>query len=211
MLNDFYLEQWALALSTLASPSMRCDNAPECTMWTYTTVNSQHQAWLQLLQLVLVCWEINLEVHPDWTGSSPSGYSGQPDAESSISTVSGHPGEHRATCRKDEVRKLLLMARGSFCGMCQISNCSEWLSVLRVLFQNKAEVWEEIEAKISTENEVPILKTSNKVSLQTVKHVLTWTQPQPFVSCYRKLLLFWRSWGESRGSWKVLACSMFMF
>lgn len=38
-------------------------------------------------------------------------------------------------------------------------------SVLRVLFQNKAEVWEEIEAKINAENEVPILKTSNKVLL----------------------------------------------
>lgn len=35
---------------------------------------------------------------------------------------------------------------------------------IRVLFQNKAEVWEEIEAKISAENEVPLLKTSNKVS-----------------------------------------------
>lgn len=42
------------------------------------------------------------------------------------------------------------------------------LSFLRVLFQNKAEVWEEIEAKINAENEVPILKTSNKVLLQTV-------------------------------------------
>lgn len=36
----------------------------------------------------------------------------------------------------------------------------------RVLFQNKAEVWEEIEAKINAENEVPILKTSNKVPLR---------------------------------------------
>lgn len=36
----------------------------------------------------------------------------------------------------------------------------------RVLFQNKAEVWEEIEAKINAEDEVPILKTSNKVLVQ---------------------------------------------
>lgn len=42
------------------------------------------------------------------------------------------------------------------------------VSVLRVLFQNKADVWEEIEAKINAENEVPILKTSNKVLLQTL-------------------------------------------
>jgi len=33
----------------------------------------------------------------------------------------------------------------------------------RVLFHNKAEIWEEIEAKINAENEIPILKTSNKV------------------------------------------------
>lgn len=41
------------------------------------------------------------------------------------------------------------------------------LRALRVLFQNKAEVWEEIEAKINADNEVPILKTSNKVPLHT--------------------------------------------
>lgn len=43
------------------------------------------------------------------------------------------------------------------------------LSVLRVMFQNKAEIWEEIEAKINAENEVPILKTSNKVALHSVE------------------------------------------
>lgn len=36
----------------------------------------------------------------------------------------------------------------------------------RALFHNKTEVWEEIEAKINAENEVPILKTSNKVSVR---------------------------------------------
>lgn len=43
---------------------------------------------------------------------------------------------------------------------------SHLLCVFRVLFQNKADIWEEIEAKINAENEVPILKTSNKVPLQ---------------------------------------------
>lgn len=33
---------------------------------------------------------------------------------------------------------------------------------LRVLFQNKAEVWEEIEA-ISSDNDIPTQKTANKV------------------------------------------------
>lgn len=43
----------------------------------------------------------------------------------------------------------------------------------RVLFQNKAEVWEEIEAKINADNEVPILKTSNKVPLTQPDNTLT--------------------------------------
>lgn len=33
----------------------------------------------------------------------------------------------------------------------------------RVLFQNSGHAWEELEARINAENEVPILKTSNKV------------------------------------------------
>lgn len=45
-------------------------------------------------------------------------------------------------------------------------NGSDPAVCFRVLFQNKAEVWEEIEAKINAENEVPLLKTSNKVLLQ---------------------------------------------
>ncbi|KAF1377086.1 hypothetical protein PFLUV_G00218280 [Perca fluviatilis] len=41
-------------------------------------------------------------------------------------------------------------------------NTEQLAEKMKVLFQNKAEVWEEIEAKINAENEVPILKTSNK-------------------------------------------------
>lgn len=33
----------------------------------------------------------------------------------------------------------------------------------RILFQNTGRAWEELEARINSENEVPILKTSNKV------------------------------------------------
>uniref|UniRef100_W5KPG9 Centrosomal protein 170B n=1 Tax=Astyanax mexicanus TaxID=7994 RepID=W5KPG9_ASTMX len=39
---------------------------------------------------------------------------------------------------------------------------TEQLAEKMALFHNKTEVWEEIEAKINAENEVPILKTSNK-------------------------------------------------
>lgn len=36
---------------------------------------------------------------------------------------------------------------------------------MKILFQNTGRAWEDLEAKINAENEVPILKTSNKVRL----------------------------------------------
>nr|XP_020480333.1 LOW QUALITY PROTEIN: centrosomal protein of 170 kDa protein B-like [Monopterus albus] len=50
-------------------------------------------------------------------------------------------------------------------------NTEQLAEKMKVLFQNKAEVWEEIEAKISTENEVPILKTSNKEITSILKEL----------------------------------------
>ncbi|XP_048856479.1 centrosomal protein of 170 kDa protein B-like isoform X1 [Brienomyrus brachyistius] len=41
-------------------------------------------------------------------------------------------------------------------------NTEQLAEKMKSLFHNRTEVWEEIEAKISAENEVPILKTSNK-------------------------------------------------
>ncbi|XP_012993940.2 centrosomal protein of 170 kDa protein B isoform X2 [Esox lucius] len=41
-------------------------------------------------------------------------------------------------------------------------NTEQLAEKMKVLFHNKTEAWEEIEAKINAENEVPILKTSNK-------------------------------------------------
>ncbi|KAI7799610.1 putative centrosomal protein of 170 kDa protein B [Triplophysa rosa] len=41
-------------------------------------------------------------------------------------------------------------------------NTEQLAEKMKVMFHNKTDVWEEIEAKINAENEVPILKTSNK-------------------------------------------------
>ncbi|XP_056620826.1 centrosomal protein of 170 kDa protein B isoform X3 [Triplophysa dalaica] len=41
-------------------------------------------------------------------------------------------------------------------------NTEQLAEKMKVMFHNKTDVWEEIEAKINSENEVPILKTSNK-------------------------------------------------
>ncbi|XP_030577190.1 centrosomal protein of 170 kDa protein B isoform X2 [Archocentrus centrarchus] len=50
-------------------------------------------------------------------------------------------------------------------------NTEQLAQKMKVLFQNKAEVWEEIEAKISAENEVPLLKTSNKEITSILKEL----------------------------------------
>lgn len=41
-------------------------------------------------------------------------------------------------------------------------NMEQTAAKIKILFQNKDRNWEEIEAKINSEDEVPILKTSNK-------------------------------------------------
>ncbi|XP_070404920.1 centrosomal protein of 170 kDa protein B isoform X2 [Nothobranchius furzeri] len=50
-------------------------------------------------------------------------------------------------------------------------NTEQLAQKMKVLFQNKADVWEEIEAKINIENEVPILKTSNKEITSILKEL----------------------------------------
>ncbi|XP_062415517.1 centrosomal protein of 170 kDa protein B isoform X2 [Pungitius pungitius] len=50
-------------------------------------------------------------------------------------------------------------------------NTEQLADKMKVLFQNKAGVWEEIEAKINAENEVPILKTSNKEITSILKEL----------------------------------------
>ncbi|KAM3861150.1 centrosomal protein of 170 kDa protein B [Diretmus argenteus] len=50
-------------------------------------------------------------------------------------------------------------------------NTEQLAEKMKVLFHNKAEVWEEIEAKINAENEVPILKTSNKEITSILKEL----------------------------------------
>ncbi|KAM4633230.1 centrosomal protein of 170 kDa protein B [Polymixia lowei] len=50
-------------------------------------------------------------------------------------------------------------------------NTEQLAEKMKALFHNKAEVWEEIEAKINAENEVPILKTSNKEITSILKEL----------------------------------------
>lgn len=46
----------------------------------------------------------------------------------------------------------------------RLSNNCACYYIHRVMFQDRMEVWEEIEAKVNSGNDVPVVKTSNKVS-----------------------------------------------
>ncbi|RVE56195.1 hypothetical protein OJAV_G00233600 [Oryzias javanicus] len=50
-------------------------------------------------------------------------------------------------------------------------NTEQLAEKMKVLFQNKADVWEEIEAKISAESEVPLLRTSNQEIISILKEL----------------------------------------
>ncbi|XP_024119461.2 centrosomal protein of 170 kDa protein B [Oryzias melastigma] len=50
-------------------------------------------------------------------------------------------------------------------------NTEQLAEKMKVLFQNKADVWEEIEAKISAESEVPLLRTSNQEIVSILKEL----------------------------------------
>ncbi|XP_056151592.1 centrosomal protein of 170 kDa protein B [Lampris incognitus] len=50
-------------------------------------------------------------------------------------------------------------------------NTEQLTDKIKLLFQDKMDVWEEIEAKINSENDVPILKTSNKEIASILKEL----------------------------------------
>uniref|UniRef100_A0A3Q3E278 Centrosomal protein 170Bb n=1 Tax=Labrus bergylta TaxID=56723 RepID=A0A3Q3E278_9LABR len=82
-------------------------------------------------------------------------------------------------------------------------NTEQLAEKMKVLFQNKADVWEEIEAKINAENEVPILKTSNKEitsilkELRRVQRQLEGNKPVCF-TFYLKTALMCSNFATSR-------------
>lgn len=50
-------------------------------------------------------------------------------------------------------------------------NTEQLTEKIKALFQNKTEVWEEIEAKIHAENDIPVLKNANKEITSILKEL----------------------------------------
>ncbi|KAM4662687.1 centrosomal protein of 170 kDa protein B-like isoform 2-T2 [Discoglossus pictus] len=72
------------------------------------------------------------------------------------------PSKRRARNREEVIFDNLMLNPVSQLSHTICTNTEVLTEKMKVLFQNKEKSWEEIEAKINSENEVPILKTSNK-------------------------------------------------
>nr|XP_046229858.1 centrosomal protein of 170 kDa protein B isoform X2 [Scatophagus argus] len=91
-------------------------------------------------------------------GDSPSSGMGTTTSPSSLPNTPAST----ISAREEVILDNLMLNPVSQLSQAIRENTEQLAEKMKVLFQNKAEVWEEIEAKINSEDEVPILKTSNK-------------------------------------------------
>ncbi|XP_041661013.1 centrosomal protein of 170 kDa protein B isoform X2 [Cheilinus undulatus] len=100
-------------------------------------------------------------------GDSPSSGMGTTTSPSSLPNTPAST----ISAREEVILDNLMLNPVSQLSQAIRENTEQLAEKMKVLFQNKAEVWEEIEAKINAENEVPILKTSNKEITSILKEL----------------------------------------
>ncbi|XP_044232267.1 centrosomal protein of 170 kDa protein B isoform X2 [Thunnus albacares] len=100
-------------------------------------------------------------------GDSPSSGMGTTTSPSSLPNTPAST----ISAREEVILDNLMLNPVSQLSQAIRENTEQLADKMKVLFQNKAEVWEEIEAKINAENEVPILKTSNKEITSILKEL----------------------------------------
>ncbi|KAM9294655.1 centrosomal protein of 170 kDa protein B [Gastrophryne carolinensis] len=92
----------------------------------------------------------------------PPGSTGQDYDQNMNDNRDEDPLKRRARNREEVIFDNLMLNPVSQLSRTICSNTEKLTEKMKILFQNKDKSWEDIEAKINSENEVPILKTSNK-------------------------------------------------
>ncbi|XP_055741069.1 centrosomal protein of 170 kDa protein B-like isoform X4 [Salvelinus fontinalis] len=110
--------------------------------------------------LAILAREIH-EVAGDGDSQSSSGMGTNPSPSSAPNTP-GPASTIPISSREEVILDNLMLNPVSQLSQAIRENTEQLAEKMKVLFHNKTEAWEEIEAKINAENEVPILKTSNK-------------------------------------------------
>ncbi|XP_072218740.1 centrosomal protein of 170 kDa protein B isoform X2 [Leuresthes tenuis] len=100
-------------------------------------------------------------------GDSPSSGMGATTSPSSLPSTPAST----ISAREEVILDNLMLNPVSQLSQVIRENTEQLAEKMKVLFQNKADVWEEIEAKVNAENEVPILKTSNKEITSILKEL----------------------------------------
>uniref|UniRef100_UPI0037E72847 centrosomal protein of 170 kDa protein B isoform X2 n=1 Tax=Semicossyphus pulcher TaxID=241346 RepID=UPI0037E72847 len=100
-------------------------------------------------------------------GDSPSSGMGTTTSPSSLPNTPAST----ISAREEVILDNLMLNPVSQLSQAIRENTEQLAEKMKVLFQNKAGVWEEIEAKINAENEVPLLKTSNKEITSILKEL----------------------------------------
>ncbi|XP_040268721.1 centrosomal protein of 170 kDa protein B isoform X1 [Bufo bufo] len=108
----------------------------------------------------------------------PPGSTGLKDFDQSVNDYRDEdPMKRRARNREEVIFDNLMLNPVSQLSHTICSNTEILTEKMKVLFLNKEKSWEEIEAKMNSENEVPILKTSNK-EISSILKVLRRVQKQ---------------------------------
>ncbi|KAE8586889.1 hypothetical protein XENTR_v10021788 [Xenopus tropicalis] len=92
----------------------------------------------------------------------PPGSTGLEDFDQNMNDSREDPSKRRARNIEEVIFDNLMLNPVSHLSHTICANTEVLTEKMKILFQNTEKNWEEIEAKINSENEVPILKTSNK-------------------------------------------------
>ncbi|XP_030626462.1 centrosomal protein of 170 kDa protein B [Chanos chanos] len=90
----------------------------------------------------------------------PPGSAGAMEQDSNMNDQDGS--KRRPWNREEVILDNLMLNPVSQLSQAIRENTEQLTEKMKTLFHNKTEIWEEIEAKINAENEVPIIKSSNK-------------------------------------------------
>ncbi|XP_059208693.1 centrosomal protein of 170 kDa protein B isoform X2 [Centropristis striata] len=92
----------------------------------------------------------------------------EPDQSSSDQEQVSRP---RARSRDDIIVDNLMLNPVSQITMAIRENTEQLADKMKVLFQDRMDIWEEIEAKVNSDNDVPVVKTSNKEITSILKEL----------------------------------------
>ncbi|XP_030070538.1 centrosomal protein of 170 kDa protein B [Microcaecilia unicolor] len=92
----------------------------------------------------------------------PPGSAGLKEFDQNMNSREEDPSRRRIRNREEVIFDNLMLNPVSQLSHTIRANTENLAEKMKILFQNKEKTWEEVEAKINSENEVPILKTSNK-------------------------------------------------